>query len=369
MAVRVSLTERVRIEAGGAVVDEARFPGRQGRLLFAYLVAEQGRPVPRDELAEALWGDVAAGDVGQGAVGARQQAPRPAHRVRAGRRRPHLTGAFGCYRLDLPEGSWIDVIAADEAASEAEHALAAGDLEQARAEASTAESLTRRPSCPERTGAWVEEKRARARQTSVPRADCLADACRLSGDASEAAIAGRAGDRPRAVSRDRIPAPDGGAHRRRQSRGGAPGVRAVPTAARGGARGLPVARDRVDLPPPARSAFCRLARRRQPRRRHATRHPSPTVERGSKSPAAGVRFTKEARGGGIDPRGDRGSGRGHPRDTERRRAAGDCGGDELDRRPRPVRFDRGDRPGRRSTGRDRLGRRRAVGRRTSTTRA
>ncbi len=57
-AVRVSLTERVRIEAGGAVVEEAHLPGRQGRLVFAYLVAAQGRPVPRDELAEALWGDV-----------------------------------------------------------------------------------------------------------------------------------------------------------------------------------------------------------------------------------------------------------------------------------------------------------------------
>ena len=39
------------------VIDDGRFPGRQGRLLFAYLVAEQGRPVPRDELADALWGE------------------------------------------------------------------------------------------------------------------------------------------------------------------------------------------------------------------------------------------------------------------------------------------------------------------------
>ena len=45
------------METDGAAVDEARFPGRQGRLLFAYLVAEQGRAVPRDELAEVLWGD------------------------------------------------------------------------------------------------------------------------------------------------------------------------------------------------------------------------------------------------------------------------------------------------------------------------
>ena len=54
---KVFLAGRVALEVDDAVIDEARFPGRQGRLLFAYLVAEQGRPVPRDELAEALWGD------------------------------------------------------------------------------------------------------------------------------------------------------------------------------------------------------------------------------------------------------------------------------------------------------------------------
>jgi hypothetical protein len=51
---KVFLAGRIAVEIDGAVADEGRFPGRQGRLLFAYLVAEQGRPVPRDELAEAL---------------------------------------------------------------------------------------------------------------------------------------------------------------------------------------------------------------------------------------------------------------------------------------------------------------------------
>ena len=54
---RVFLAGRVAVEAEGVLIDEKRFPGRQSRLLFAYLVAEQGRPVPRDELAEALWGE------------------------------------------------------------------------------------------------------------------------------------------------------------------------------------------------------------------------------------------------------------------------------------------------------------------------
>ena len=53
LELRVFLVGRVAMESAGRVVDEARFPGRQGRLTFAYLVAEQGRAVPRDELEPA----------------------------------------------------------------------------------------------------------------------------------------------------------------------------------------------------------------------------------------------------------------------------------------------------------------------------
>jgi DNA-binding SARP family transcriptional activator len=51
------MTDRLAVEANGTRLDEQRFPGRQGRILFAYLAAQNGRPVPRDELAEMLWGD------------------------------------------------------------------------------------------------------------------------------------------------------------------------------------------------------------------------------------------------------------------------------------------------------------------------
>ena len=57
LRLKVFLTGRVAAEANGHVLDEARFPGRQGRLLFVYLVAARGRPVPRDELADAIWGE------------------------------------------------------------------------------------------------------------------------------------------------------------------------------------------------------------------------------------------------------------------------------------------------------------------------
>lgn len=51
------LAGRVGAEADGLALEEHHLPGRQGRLLFAYLATENGRPVPRDELADLLWGD------------------------------------------------------------------------------------------------------------------------------------------------------------------------------------------------------------------------------------------------------------------------------------------------------------------------
>jgi DNA-binding SARP family transcriptional activator len=52
---KVFLLGQVAVETDGVVTDDRHLPGRQGRLLFAYLVTELGRPVPRDELAEILW--------------------------------------------------------------------------------------------------------------------------------------------------------------------------------------------------------------------------------------------------------------------------------------------------------------------------
>ena len=57
MPVGVTVAGRVSIRTDDVLVDEERFPGRQGRLVFAYLVAEHGKPVLRDDLAEAIWSE------------------------------------------------------------------------------------------------------------------------------------------------------------------------------------------------------------------------------------------------------------------------------------------------------------------------
>ena len=144
---RVFLAGRVRVEADRVVLDEGRLVGRQGRLVFAYLVAERGRPVPRDELAEALWGSAppASWDKALTVIASKLRGALTDVGVEGG---AALTSAFGCYRLDLPEGSWVDVIVAADAADAAEQALALGHLEEARAGAGSAVGLLRQPFLP-----------------------------------------------------------------------------------------------------------------------------------------------------------------------------------------------------------------------------
>ena len=98
-----------------------------------------------------------------------------------------LTNAFGCYRLDLPEGTWVDLFAAASGAQDAEEALAAGELDQARAAAESAESLARRPFLPGEDGTWVEQKRRDLADIRERALSVLADACLRSGAAREAA--------------------------------------------------------------------------------------------------------------------------------------------------------------------------------------
>ena len=51
--VRIQICGMLAIERDGQRL-EGGLPGRQGRLLFTYLVVNRHRHVPRDELAEAL---------------------------------------------------------------------------------------------------------------------------------------------------------------------------------------------------------------------------------------------------------------------------------------------------------------------------
>ena len=179
------MTERLAVEANGTTLDEQRFPGRQGRILFAYLAAQQGRPVPRDELAELLWGEELPATWEK------------ALRVLMTKLRGlleecgidgsiALTSAFGCYELTLPADASIDVDVAAKAVERAEAALAAEDLDEARAQASTAAELARGSFLPGEDGPWVEERRRDLRDVLVRALECLRDVARAEGAFGEA---------------------------------------------------------------------------------------------------------------------------------------------------------------------------------------
>jgi DNA-binding SARP family transcriptional activator/ABC-type branched-subunit amino acid transport system substrate-binding protein len=97
-----------------------------------------------------------------------------------------LTSAFGCYKLSLPVGSWIDVDAALEALERAESRLAGGDVAEAKAEAATAAVLARRIFLPGEDAPWVEEKRRELHAVLVRAVECARDASFAAGDFAEA---------------------------------------------------------------------------------------------------------------------------------------------------------------------------------------
>ena len=174
------MTERLAVEANGTRVDEQRFPGRQGRIVFAYLAAQNGRPVPRDELAEVLWGEELPA-TWEKALRVLMTKLRTLLTECGIDGSSALTSAFGCYQLTLPPGAWIDVHAAATAVDEADAALAAGELATARAKASTAAELARRVFLPGEEGPWVEDQRRGLRDILVRALECLRDVALAEG--------------------------------------------------------------------------------------------------------------------------------------------------------------------------------------------
>src|SRR4051794_19004230 len=152
------MTDHLAIEANGARLDEQRFPGRQGRILFAYLAAQHGRSIPRDELAELLWGEnlPATWEKALGGLTTKLRALLEECGLDGS---SMLRSAFGCYQLTLPADTWIDVDAAVTALERGEAALATRELDEARAQASAAVEPARRVFLPGEDGRWVEDQR------------------------------------------------------------------------------------------------------------------------------------------------------------------------------------------------------------------
>jgi DNA-binding SARP family transcriptional activator len=161
------------LEDERASLDETMLPARQGRLAFAYLVLERRRPVPRRELATAIWGDEPpeGWDAGLSVLLSRLR------RVfRAAGVNVDIATLSGTVSLRLPASTWVDMDAARSAIDEAEGALRSGDPGGAWTQAAVACSIAERGFLHGDDQTWVLRQREHLRAEAVRSLECLADA-------------------------------------------------------------------------------------------------------------------------------------------------------------------------------------------------
>ena len=168
--VRVRLLGRLGIEHGQRWLDGSALPGRQGRIVLAYL-ALCHYPVSRDELADVVWPDAltAAWERDLSAVVSKVRAALDSVDLGS-----LLHGALGCYELQLPPTSRVDVEDAVRFVEDAESAWRVGNRDLAVPAAATAANLARRPFLPAERGLWIERRRDDLRGTLLRALNVLA---------------------------------------------------------------------------------------------------------------------------------------------------------------------------------------------------
>ncbi len=166
MPTRIELCGALTVEVDGRRVEEA-LPGRQGRLLFAYLALNRDRPVRRDELVDVVWDDHPPGSPDAGLAALLTRLRRALG--------PDAIEGRGGLRLALPDVS-LDVDEARTAAAAAEAALGADDVRGAAEQARAALDHLERPLLPELGGRWVEERRGELEELRSDALETLARA-------------------------------------------------------------------------------------------------------------------------------------------------------------------------------------------------
>jgi DNA-binding SARP family transcriptional activator len=164
---RIQLCGRFVADLGGCRVEDT-LPGRRGRVLFAYLVLHRGRPVPRDELLLAGWGEEASAEGGN-ALSVLLS------RLRRGLGADQLRGRTEIELL-LPQATFVDVEAALEGAHRAESAIAEGRWAQAWGPAGIAYHVATRPFLSGLEAPWIDEWRHRLEEVRLRGLECFAAA-------------------------------------------------------------------------------------------------------------------------------------------------------------------------------------------------
>lgn len=160
---RIQLCGRVTAEIEGRRVEDD-LPGRKGRLLFVYLVANRDRHISRDEVVEALWPQGAPS-----AVDGDLRALLSKVRRAVGREALGLRSRFG---LELSADAWVDLEAAGDAIHRAEAAAAREEWARAFAASQAALCTARREFLPGEDAPWIAEWRSYLQQLEVRGLEC-----------------------------------------------------------------------------------------------------------------------------------------------------------------------------------------------------
>jgi SARP family transcriptional regulator, regulator of embCAB operon len=166
--VRIQLCGALAVEVDGRRI-EHDLPGRQGRLLFAFLILHRLRPIRRDELIEALWPRTppAAADVALRALLSKLRRVLPDGALDG---RAEL-------RLHLPPGAFVDVEHAREAIHGAESAVAQGDWYRAWSASMTPMFTARRGFLPDEDADWIRNTRHELDALYLRSLECYSQAC------------------------------------------------------------------------------------------------------------------------------------------------------------------------------------------------
>ena len=153
---RVQLCGRMCVQGDdGVVIDSSAFPGRQGRIVFAYLVSTP-QPVPREVLADLLWPERLPGAWRRdlAAVVSKLRALL----ARLGPGATALRGGGDSYQLVVSPRPEVDADAAVAWPAEAESAVRRRDLAGALQAAQSVTEVARRSFLPGEAGDWVAQR-------------------------------------------------------------------------------------------------------------------------------------------------------------------------------------------------------------------
>ena len=180
--VRIQICGALAVECDGQRLD-GRLPGRQGRLLFTYLVVNRHRHISRDEVAEALWRE-----------------PDPA--AVDARLNPLLSKLRRVFGADAVDGrstlrlclrdAWVDLEAAVEAIHRAESSVVREDWPRAWGPAVTTLIVAERDFLPGEDASWIDEIRHQLTELRLRALECYA-AAGLGIGGTELAVGVRAG--------------------------------------------------------------------------------------------------------------------------------------------------------------------------------